>query len=115
MKKISILWMMAVMSSMLLSCSSSEDEVSFGETKVVVNMLSESELIELSTEHRQFVADNNRFAMNFLKMVNEEYPYRTGWRKLKILFGDNPVTYSLFHSRRSHVHISEFTYMRTSF
>ena len=44
-----------------------------------------------------------------------EYPYRTGWRKLKILFGDNPVTYSLFHSRRSHVHISEFTYMRTSF
>ena len=78
MKKISILWMMAVMSSMLLSCSSSEDEVSFGETKVVVNMLSESELIELSTEHRQFVADNNRFAMNFLKMVNEEYPYRTG-------------------------------------
>ena len=69
---------MAVISNMLLSCSSSEDEVSFGETKVVVNMLSESELIELSTEHRQFVADNNRFAMNFLKMVNEEYPYRTG-------------------------------------
>jgi hypothetical protein len=43
------------------------------------------------------------------------YPHRTGWRKLKTLFGDNPETYNLFHSRRSHVRISEFTYMRTSF
>ena len=44
-----------------------------------------------------------------------EYPSRKGWRMLKDLFGDNPQTYNLFHSRRSHVHISEFTYMRTSF
>ena len=43
------------------------------------------------------------------------YPHRIGWRKLKTLFGDNPETYNLFHSRRSHVRISEFTYMRTSF
>ena len=38
-----------------------------------------------------------------------EYPSRKGWRMLKDLFGDNPETYNLFHSRRSH------TYMRTSF
>ena len=44
-----------------------------------------------------------------------EYPSRKGWRMLKDLFGDNPQTYNLFHSRRQHVHISEFTYMRTSF
>ena len=44
-----------------------------------------------------------------------EYPSRKGWKMLKDLFGDNPQTYNLFHSRRSHVHISVFTYMRTSF
>ena len=39
---------------------------------------------------------------------------RQGWRKLKILFGENPVTYNLFHSTRSHVRMSEFNYMRES-
>ena len=48
------------LSSLMLSCSSSEDEVSFGETKTIVNMLSESEPIELSTEQRTFAYDNNQ-------------------------------------------------------
>ena len=59
------------LSSLMLSCSSSEDEVSFGETKTIVNMLSESEPIELSTEQRTFAYDNNQFTLNFLKTVNE--------------------------------------------
>lgn len=70
MKKISIIWMMAA-SCMLLSCSSSEDEVSFGETKTVVNMLSESEPINLTPEQQVFAYDNNQFALNFLNTVNE--------------------------------------------
>ena len=71
MKKISILWMMAAMSSMLLSCSSSEDDVDLGEAKTVVNMLSERIPINLTTEQQVFVNDNNQFTLNFLKTVNE--------------------------------------------
>lgn len=79
MKKISkLLGLAVVLSSTMVSCSSSEDEVDLGETKQVMNMLSEPIPIELTPEQKVFVADNNRFAMNFLKMVNEEYPYRTG-------------------------------------
>ena len=59
------------LSSLMLSCSSSEDEVSFGETKAVVNMLSESEPINLTPEQRAFAYDNNQFALNFLNTVNE--------------------------------------------
>ena len=59
------------LSSLMLSCSSSEDEVSFGETKTIVNMLSESEPINLTPEQRAFAYDNNQFALNFLNTVNE--------------------------------------------
>ena len=59
------------LSSLMLSCSSSEDEVSFGETKAVVNMLSESEPINLTPEQQVFAYDNNQFALNFLNTVNE--------------------------------------------
>ena len=59
------------LSSLMLSCSSSEDEVSFGETKTIVNMLSESEPINLTPEQQVFAYDNNQFALNFLKTVNE--------------------------------------------
>ena len=59
------------LSSLILSCSSSEDEVSFGETKAVVNMLSESEPINLTPEQQVFAYDNNQFALNFLNTVNE--------------------------------------------
>ena len=70
MKKISILWMMAAMNSMLLSCSSSEDEVDLGEAKTVVNMLSEPVPINLTREQQVFANDNNQFTLNFLKTVN---------------------------------------------
>ena len=59
------------LSSLMLSCSSSEDEVSFGETKAIVNMLSESEPINLTPEQQVFAYDNNQFALNFLNTVNE--------------------------------------------
>ena len=59
------------LSSLMLSCSSSEDEVSFGETKAVVNMLSESEPVNLTPEQQVFAYDNNQFALNFLNTVNE--------------------------------------------
>ncbi len=59
------------LSSLMLSCSSSEDEVSFGETKTIVNMLSESEPINLTSEQQVFAYDNNQFALNFLNTVNE--------------------------------------------
>ena len=59
------------LSSLMLSCSSSEDEVSFGETKTIVNMLSESEPINLTPKQQVFAYDNNQFALNFLNTVNE--------------------------------------------
>ena len=71
MKKISILWMMAAMSCLLLACSSSEDDVDLGEAKTVVNMLSDPIPINLTREQQVFVNDNNQFTLNFLKTVNE--------------------------------------------
>ena len=65
------MYLMLAASCMLLSCSSSEDEVSFGETKAVVDMLSESEPINLTPEQQVFAYDNNQFALNFLNTVNE--------------------------------------------
>ena len=59
------------LSSLMLSCSSSEDAVDFGEAKTVVNMLSEPIPINLTTEQQVFVNDNNLFTLNFLKTVNE--------------------------------------------
>lgn len=59
------------LSSLLLSCSSSEDAVDLGEAKTVVNMLSEPIPINLTTEQQVFVNDNNLFTLNFLKTVNE--------------------------------------------
>ena len=58
-----------VLSSMMLACSS-DDEYS-SETKQVVNMLSESQPVELTKEQKVFVNDNNCFTLNFLKTVNE--------------------------------------------
>ena len=60
-----------VLSWGLQSCSSSEDEVDLGETKQVMNMLSEPIPIELTPEQQVFVNDNNLFTLNFLKTVNE--------------------------------------------
>lgn len=72
MKKISkLLGLAVVLSSTMVSCSSSEDDVDLGEAKTVVNMLSESVPVKLTAEQTLFVNDNNKFTMNFLKTVNE--------------------------------------------
>ncbi|MBO4826038.1 MAG: serpin family protein [Prevotella sp.] len=67
-----LLGLAIVLSCGLMSCSSSE-EVSddLGETKQVVNMLSEPVTIELTTEQKQFAYDNNGFTLKFLKAVND--------------------------------------------
>ena len=55
-----------VLSGAMLACSSSDDEYS-SETKQVVNMLSESQPVELTQAQKVFVNDNNLFTLNFLK------------------------------------------------
>ena len=70
MKKNLYLLASIVLSSLMLSCSS-EDEENLGEAKKVVNMLSGAQPIELTMEQKQFANDNNDFTLNFLKTVNE--------------------------------------------
>ena len=62
-----------VLSSVMVSCSSSEEEeiVDLGEAKKVVNMLSEAQPIQLTEAQIQFANDNNQFTLNFLKTVND--------------------------------------------
>lgn len=62
-----------VLSSVMVSCSSSEEEesVDLGEAKTVVNMLSEAQPIQLTEAQIQFANDNNQFTLNFLKTVND--------------------------------------------
>ena len=71
MKKYLFLLAAMALSSLMLSCSSSEDDVDLGDAKTVVNMLSESIPIELTPEQQVFANDNNQFTLNFLKTVNE--------------------------------------------
>ena len=80
MKKISKLLGLTtiVLSCGLVSCSSSDVDENLGETKTVVNMLSTPQPIQLTEEQKVFVTDNNHFTLNFIKTVNDEYPYRTG-------------------------------------
>ena len=59
------------LSSLMLSCSSTDEDVDLGDAKRVVNMLSEPISIELTPEQRVFANDNNQFTLNFLKTVNE--------------------------------------------
>ena len=66
---LSAIMLSGVILSSLLSCSSSE-EIEQLEPKQVVNMLSESQPIELTPEQRVFANDNNGFTLNFLKTVN---------------------------------------------
>ena len=66
---LSTIMLSGVILSSLLSCSSSE-EIEQLEPKQVVNMLSESQPIELTPEQRVFANDNNGFTLNFLKTVN---------------------------------------------
>ena len=70
MKKNLFLLSALVLSGAMLSCASSED-IDNGDTKEVVNMLSESEPIQLTQEQKLFAKDNNGFTLNFLKTVND--------------------------------------------
>ena len=65
-----LLGLAVILSGGLLSCSSSED-IDIGEAKQVVNMLSESEPIQLTQEQQVFANDNNGFTLNFLKTVTD--------------------------------------------
>ena len=71
MKKSFLLLAAVVLSSAMLSCSSSEENVDLGEAKTVVNMLSEAQPIQLTEAQTVFANDNNRFTLNFLKTVND--------------------------------------------
>ena len=73
MKKYLVLFSAVVLSSAMLSCSSSSatEEEDLGESKKIVNMLSEPQPIQLTAEQRVFANDNNQFTLNFLKTVNE--------------------------------------------
>ena len=72
MKK-NLFWLAAiVLSGAMLSCSSSEEEsIDLGESKKIVNMLSEPQPIQLTEAQRVFANDNNSFTLNFLKTVND--------------------------------------------
>ena len=72
MKKNLIVFSALALSSAMVSCTtSSEEQIDLGETKHVVNMLSESEPIKLTQEQEAFASRNNRFTLNFLKTVND--------------------------------------------
>ena len=71
MKKYLFLLAAIVLSSGLQSCSSSSEDVDSGETKRVVNMLSDPQPIQLTEEQQAFANDNNQFTLNFLKTINE--------------------------------------------
>ena len=71
MKRMSkLLGLAVILSGAMVSCASSND-IDLGEAKQVVNMLSESEPIQLTQEQQVFANDNNGFTLNFLKTVNE--------------------------------------------
>ena len=65
------LFLMMAVCGLMLSCSSSDDNADTEEGKTVVNMLSETKRISLTKEQQVFVNDNNKFALSFLKTVNE--------------------------------------------
>ena len=94
MKKISKLLGLTtiVLSCGLMSCSSSDVDENLGETETVVNMLSTPQPIQLTEEQKVFVNDNNQFALNFLKTVNDEYPYKTG---TSFIYSPLSITYVL--------------------
>ena len=71
MKKNLYLLTAVVLGSAMVSCSSSEDVIDFGESKKVVNMIADPVPIQLTEEQRVFASDNNGFTLNFLKTVND--------------------------------------------
>ena len=91
-KIIKFLGLAVVLNCGLVSCSSSDVDENLGETKTVVNMLSTPQPIQLTEEQKVFVNDNNRFTLNFLKTVNDEYPYKTG---KSFIYSPLSITYVL--------------------
>ena len=74
MKKNLFIWTVVAISGILLSCSSSDAVDDLGETKKVVNMLSEPRYIQLTDEQKTFVSDNNDFTLKFLKSASQAGP-----------------------------------------
>ena len=74
MKKNLFIWTVVAISGILLSCSSSDAVDDLGETKKVVNMLSEPCYIQLTDEQKTFVSDNNDFTLKFLKSASQAGP-----------------------------------------
>ena len=70
MKNLFLFAAIAIISLMMLSCSSDNAE-DLDEAKTVVNMLSTPIPVRLTPAQKVFVNDNNGFTLNFLKTVNE--------------------------------------------
>lgn len=70
-KKLFFAMAVTALSSLMLSCSSSDETEDLGDAKTVVNMLSTPVPINLTPEQQVFANDNNQFTLNFLKTVNE--------------------------------------------
>ncbi|MBQ9648964.1 MAG: serpin family protein [Prevotella sp.] len=70
-KKLFFAMAVTALSSLMLSCSSSDETEDLGDAKTVVNMLSNPVPINLTPEQQVFANDNNQFTLNFLKTVNE--------------------------------------------
>ena len=70
-KKLFFAMAVTALSSLMLSCSSSDETEDLGDAKTVVNMLSNPVPINLTPEQQVFANDNNQFTLNFLKTMNE--------------------------------------------
>lgn len=72
MKKNLLLIIAVMLSGIMLSCSSSDNEsVDSGGDNMVICMRAEPHPIQLTEAQRVFMNDNNRFTLNFLKTVND--------------------------------------------
>lgn len=76
--------------SLMLSCSSTDIVEEWGETKNVVNMVSDPQPVQLTDAQRVFVNDNNAFTLKFLKTVNE-----TDRRGKSFIYSPLSITYVL--------------------
>ena len=72
MKKILLMVALVAMGCTIVSCSESKDETIVCPEPKTINLLPTTrQPIELTTEEQQFATDNNNFALNFLKTVND--------------------------------------------
>lgn len=72
MKKNLLMVALVAMGCTIVSCSESKDETIVCPEPKTINLLPTTrQPIELTTEEHQFATDNNNFALNFLKTVND--------------------------------------------